>query len=118
MTDKEMDNFFLEILNKILLEMKECADYVKDFDTPEYQEIKEDYSFVIGDISHILENVHSIDDLAEMDEDEIGYVFEYLDEYASTFVISNDSEQKKKDQEEYNKLTELLSLFFDEEDEE
>lgn len=116
MTDKEMDDFLVSTLQKILQEMKECADYVKDLTTPEYEEIKEYYEDVIADLSKILKTVKSVEDLAEMDEDEIGYVFEYLEDYATNFIISNVSEQKVKDQEEYNKLDELLYLFYDDDD--
>jgi len=111
-----MDEFFIETLKNILSEYKECADYIKDLNTPEYEEIKEDYSFVIDDITNLLKNVKTLDDLAEMDEDEIGYVYEYLDEYATNFVISNEIQQKLKDQKEYKQLDELLNLFLDDDE--
>lgn len=118
MTEQELDDFFIETLNKILIETKDCADYVKNETSDEYKEIQEEYSYAIEDLTNLLKNIKTIDDLAEQDEDEITAVFEYLASYLDNYIISQEPEQRQKDLEECAKLDELLNLFYDEEDEE
>ena len=117
MTDQELDNFLVETLKNILADTKECADYVKNFHTPEYKEIQEDYAYVIEDISDLLKTVKGLDDLADCDDDRIGDVFAYLESYADNFVISQEPGQKEKDLAEFEKIESLLNLFYDEDDE-
>ncbi len=117
MTDQELDELLIETLKKILADTKECADYVKDIHTEEYKEIQEEYDYIINDVTDLLKNVKTIEDLAEMDDDRIGDVFTYLETYADNFIISHEPEHYKKDMEEYEKIESLLNLFYDEDDE-
>lgn len=117
MTEEELDIFFIETLKKALADMKECRDYVKDLGTPEYKEICQDYKDDIDLLSSILKSVQTIDDLAEMDEESITAVYDFIATYADNFLIHPDSPQKEADLAEYEKLEELLNLFMDTEDE-
>lgn len=122
MTEKEQDDFFIKILNKILEETKECADYINKYDSKNYRLVKKDYDSDIKELSKILSSVKSIDDLAEKDEETINLVFDYIVNYAENMVISADEKQKKEDMKEAEKLEEIINLFiddeYDEEDEE
>ncbi len=113
MTEKEMDVFFTSTLKKILNELQDCAEYIRNLHGKEYDEIREDYAYTIEDLSDIIENIKSIADLSEMDEETIGAVFDYLEEYSDNFIISSDEGQMKKDLDEYKKLEEILDLFYD-----
>lgn len=117
MTEKEMDDFFIETLKKILIDMKDSFESVKNENSEEYQEIKEDFEYVIEDLTNILKSVKTLDDLALLDEEEIGNVYDYLDSYAEIFEIRAEPELRKKDLEEHQKLEELLDLFLDDDDE-
>lgn len=116
MTDEELDIYFIDILNRVLADLKDCADYVKDLHTPEYDEINEDFDYSITQLTELLKEIHTIDDLAQQDDDLITDVFEYIQSYADNFIISNVPEQKEKDLAEYAKLEELLNLFLDTDD--
>lgn len=117
MNEKEMDDFFIETLKKILIDMKDSFESVKNENSEEYQEIKEDFEYVIEDLTNILKSVKTLDDLALLDEEEIGNVYDYLDSYAEIFEIRAEPELRKKDLEEHQKLEELLDLFLDDDDE-
>lgn len=116
MTDDELDTFFVELLNRILDEVKDCSEYLGKPKTKEQKEIKKDYDFVIKHISKLLKSVKSIDDLAEEDDDTIDSVYGYIEAYAENFVISADEPQKSRDLEEYKKIEEILDLFLDTDD--
>lgn len=116
MTDDELDTFFVELLNRILDEVKDCLEYLGKPKTKEQKEIKKDYDFVIKHISKLLKSVKSIDDLAEEDDDTIDSVYGYIEAYAENFVISADEPQKSRDLEEYKKIEEILDLFLDTDD--
>lgn len=117
MNDEELDNFFIETLKNILEDVKDCYSSVESENSEEYLEIKEDYEYIISDLENLLKNVKSIDDLALMDEEEIGNVYEYIEAYADNFVIRSEEDSRKKDLEEHQKLEELLDLFLDDDDE-
>lgn len=118
MNDEELDKFFIETLKNILEDVKDCYLSVKSENSEEYLEIKEDYEYIISDLENLLKNVKSIDDLALMDEEEIGNVYEYIEAYTDNFVIRSEKELRKKDLEEHQKLEELLDLFLDDDDDE
>lgn len=113
MTDEELDTLFIETLKAILEDTKECADYSKNIHTPEYEEINEDYQFTINQISQLLDECSSIDDLAQMDEETIDDVYEYIATYADNFVISAEEPERTENLAQYSKLEELLGLFLD-----
>lgn len=116
MTDEELDIYFIDILNRVIAELKDCADYVRELHTPEYDEINEDFDYSITQLTALLKEVHTIDDLAQQNDDLITDVFEYIQCYADNFIISNEPVQKEKDLAEYEKLEELLNLFLDTDD--
>lgn len=118
MTDQELNTFLIETLKKILSDAQECSEYVKNKNSEEYQEIKEDYDYTIKDIKDLLQNVKTIDDLADIGDDRLGDVFFYLESFTDNFEISQEPGQKEKDLAEYEKLEELLNLFYDEDEEE
>ena len=119
MTEEELDEYFIETLKKILEDVKNCKDYIKDLNTPEYDEIRADYDEQISLLNSLLAGIKGIDDLAQMDEETITAVYDFIADYADNFLIASDGEQQEKDWAEYDKLEELLDLFMDtEEDEE
>ncbi len=118
MTDEELDIFFIEELKKILADMKDCSEAAKKQTWEEYDEIKEDYAYVIDDLENLLETVHSIDDLALTSDEEITNVYEYLEAYRDYLPISAEPEEQKKNLQEYNNITEILDLFTDDEEDE
>lgn len=118
MNDEELDKFFIETLKNILKDVKDCYSSVKSENSEEYLEIKEDYEYIISDLENLLKNVKSIDNLALLDEEEIGNVYEYIEAYSDNFVIRSEKELRKKDLEEHQKLEELLDLFLDDDDDE
>lgn len=108
------DKILIQTLKKFYQEEKECLEYVQNSDWEEYKEICEDYKAELDDLERILKEVKSIDDLAEMDEDTIGFVFECLENYISCFVISPaGSPNFESDMNEYDNVEELLGLFYD-----
>jgi len=116
MTDEELDAYFVKTLKAILETYKEYNSCLKEPLSDDDKEMKEDYEYVIDDLSQIIKQVKSIDDLAEMDEDAITAVYNYIDEYATNFVIAAESVQREKDMAEYGKLVELLDLFLDDDE--
>ena len=116
MTEEELDEYFICTLKKILEEVKDCKDYVKDLHTPEYDEINADYDEQIEELSSIIKEVSSVDDLAQMDEETITAVYDFIADYADNFLIAPDGKQQEKDWAEYDKLEELLDLFMDTEE--
>lgn len=117
MTDQELDTFFIQTLKNILSEYKDYAAYLKEPLSAEDKELMEDYEYVIKDLTEILNEVKGIDDLAELDEETITAVFDYIEEYASNFVISAaDNPQRQNDLDAYSKIEEILDLFLDDDD--
>ena len=116
MTYEELDEFYIQTLKKILADTKECKDYVKDLHTPEYDDINQDYDESISLLNKLISTTQSIDDLAELGEDQITLVYDLIASYADNFIISADPKQRKKDMKEYDKLEELMSLFLDADD--
>jgi len=118
MTDEELDNLFIEILTEYLAETKEDAAYIQNQKSKDYDEIKEDYDFVIKHLSGILPKLHTLDDLAVMDEEDITLVYEYIAEYTGNFIIREDPRYKAADMEKYNNVEEILNMFLDDDGEE
>ena len=118
MTDEELDLFLIETLKKILENVKEYKDYVKDLNTAEYKEIKDYYDDEIGLLSRLIKEIKGIEDLAEYDEETITAVYDLIADFADNFIISADGLQREKDLDEYDKLEELMALFLDADDEE
>lgn len=116
MIDKELDKFLIKTLKAILEDTIECKEYVKDLHTPEYKEIHEDYDYTIDELTDLLNEITGIDDLAEQDPDIVDDVYELIAGWTGNYIISNEPKQKIKDEQEYNKLLELLSLFMDTDD--
>ena len=116
MTYEQLDEFYIQTLKKILADTKECKDYVKDLHTPEYDDINQDYDESISLLNKLISTTKTIDDLAELGEDEITLVYDLIASFADNFIISADPKQRKKDMKEYDKLEELMSLFLDADD--
>ena len=117
MTEKEMDSFFVETLKKSLADMKDWLEYKKDEPGEIYDEIREGYECEIQELSEIVGSINSLGDLAEKDEETIGAVFDYLEGYYDNFVISSDEKKQAADLKEYEKLSILMDMFYDEDEE-
>lgn len=118
MTDEELDAFFIETLKNILADAENCKNDVKDIHTPEYDEINAEYDEAINLLTSLLNDIKSLDDLAQKDEEVITSVYDYIAAWADNFVIAADNEQREKDFAEYEKLEEILDLFLDSDDSE
>ena len=120
MAEKEMDEILVKCLENYLQEKKDFAQYLNSRNDKVFlqifAEVKEENDFIINDVQEILKSVDSVQSLAEQSEEVISNAFEYLEEYADSFIISADKEQRKKDEAEYEEIQNLLMLFYDEED--
>ena len=120
MAEKEMDEILVKCLENYLQEKKDFAQYLNSRNDKVFlqifAEVKEENDFIINDVQEILKSVDSVESLAEQSEEVISNAFEYLEEYADSFIISADKEQRKKDEVEYEEIQNLLMLFYDEED--
>ena len=120
MAEKEMDEILVKCLENYLQEKKDFAQYLNSRNDKVFlqifAEVKEENDFIINDVQKILKSVDSVESLAEQSEEVISNAFEYLEEYADSFIISADKEQRKKDEAEYEEIQNLLMLFYDEED--
>lgn len=121
----KLDIFFIDCLKEFLEQKTEELNYLlenkKSYGSTEknsiFGELKEDLDSVISDLKKILSKIQTIDDLSLSDDETINSVFEYLEEFADNFVISNDKNQRKKDYDKYHQIEELLFLFYDEDEE-
>ena len=120
MAEKGMDEILVKCLENYLQEKKDFAQYLNSRNDKVFlqifAEVKEENDFIINDVQEILKSVDSVESLAEQSEEVISNAFEYLEEYADSFIISADKEQRKKDEAEYEEIQNLLMLFYDEED--
>ena len=120
MAEKEMDEILVKCLENYLQEKKDFAQYLNSRNDKVFlqifAEVKEENDFIINDVQEILKSVDSVESLAEQTEEVISNAFEYLEEYADSFIISADKEQRKTDEAEYEEIQNLLMLFYDEED--
>ena len=120
MAEKEMDEILVKCLENYLQEKKDFAQYLNSRNDKVFlqifAEVKEENDFIINDVQKILKSVDSVESLAEQSEEVISNAFEYLEEYADSFIISADKEHRKKDEAEYEEIQNLLMLFYDEED--
>lgn len=120
MAEKEMDEILVKCLENYLQEKKDFAQYLNSRNDKVFlqifAEVKEENDFIINDVQEILKSVDSVESLAEQSEEVISNAFEYLEEYADSFIISADKEQRKKDEAEYEEIQNLLMLFYDEDD--
>ncbi len=109
------DEFLISTLQKIEQNQSEYYDYIKSQKIPEYKEIAEEYLQNASDLKNLLQKINSIDDLAECDEEEIGLVFELLEDYATNFVIhQKGSSDFESDIHTLDMLEEILGMFYDE----
>ena len=120
MAEKEMDEILVKCLENYLQEKKDFAQYLNSRNDKVFlqifAEVKEENDFIINGVQEILKSVDSVESLAEQSEEVISNAFEYLEEYADSFIISADKEQRKKDEAEYEEIQNLLMLFYDDED--
>ena len=116
MTDKELDRFIISTFKNILTATEENASYINSKTYKDYQEVQEDLDFSIKELKELLQKIHSIDDLAECDDDQITRIYEYIEDYYSNYIIPTDSEQRKIALAQCEKLEELMCLFIDQED--
>lgn len=116
MTDKELDRFLISTFKNILADTEENASYIKSKTYKDYQEVQEDINFSIKELKELLQKIHSIDDLAECDDDQITRIYEYIEDYYSNYIIPTVPKQRKIALEQCEKLEELMCLFIDQED--
>ena len=118
------DKFFIDCLKEFLQLKKDELNYLEKNSSAYsntskdsiFGELKEDLESVISSLTEILSSIKTIDELSLSDGETINSVFEYLEEFADNFVISNDEIQRKKDYDKYHQIEELLFLFYDEDE--
>ena len=118
MSDDELNIFFIETLNKILTDMKENEESLKNETSKELVEIKKDLSKQIKKLSRLLKKIHCIDDLAFESTDTITDIYEYISFYADNIVIRSTENERKEDLQYSNDLEELLDIFTDDDEDE
>lgn len=112
-TKKKLDSFLCESLEKISENIKASYNYLAFPKDDEELEIKNDCKEAYTVLDEIRKDVRSIDDLAELSEEDIDFVYECLSLYESEFVISHlDAETRKQNEADYRKLQKLLNLFY------
>lgn len=112
-TKKKLDLFLVETLETISGNIKSAYEYIKIPKDDEDFEIKNDCKEALEILDEIRKKVSSIDDLSDLSEDDIGFVYECLSLYEGEFVISHlDSETRKQNEYDYKKLQKLLNLFY------
>lgn len=116
MTDKELDRFLISTFKNILADTEDNASYIKSKIYKDYQEVQEDINFSIKELKELLQKIHSIDDLAECDDDQITRIYEYIEDYYSNYIIPTEPKQRKIALAQCEKLEELMCLFVDQED--
>ena len=116
MTDKELDRFLISTFKNILADTEDNASYIKSKTYKDYQEVQEDINFSIKELKELLQEIHSIDDLVECDDDQITRIYEYIEDYYSNYIIPTEPEQRKIALAQCEKLEELMCLFIDQED--
>ena len=116
MTDKELDRFIISTFKNILTATEENASYINSKTYKDYQEVQEDINFSIKELKELLQKIHSIDDLAECDGDQITRIYEYIEDYYSNYIIPTEPKQRKIALAQCEKLEELMCLFIDQED--
>ena len=116
MTDKELDRFLISTFKNILADTEENASYINSKTYKDYQEVQKDINFSIKELKELLQKIHSIDDLAECDDDQITRIYEYIEDYYSNYIIPTELEQRKIALAQCEKLEELMCLFIDQED--
>lgn len=116
MTDKELDRFLISTFKNILADTEDNASYIKSKIYKDYQEVQEDINFSIKELKELLQKIHSIDDLAECDDDQITRIYEYIEDYYSNYIIPTEPKQRKIALARCKKLEELMCLFIDQED--
>ena len=116
MTDKELDRFIISTFKNILTATEEKASYSNSKTYKDYQEVQEDINFSIKELKELLQKIHSIDDLAECDDDQITRIYEYIEDYYSNYIIPTEPKQRKIALAQCEKLEELMCLFIDQED--
>ena len=118
MTEKEQDEFLIQVLARFIESLKESTEAEKQKNYPNAQTSIADNEQTISALTEIAAKINSIEELAELGGDAIDIVFEAVSAYAGDFVISADPDQRKRDFEECSKLEEIIWLFYDEEDDE
>lgn len=118
MTEKEQDEFLIQVLARFIESLKESTEAEKQKNYPNAQTSIADNEQTISALTEVAAKINSIEELAELGGDAIDIVFEAVSAYAGDFVISADPDQRKRDFEECSKLEEIIWLFYDEEDDE
>lgn len=116
MTDKELDRFIISTFKNILADTEENASYINSKNYKDYHEVQEDLDFSINELKELLQKIHSLDDIADCDDEQITRIYEYIEDYYSNYIISTEPKQRKIDLVQCEKLEELLALFIDQDD--
>lgn len=108
------DEFLVKVLGDIQKDILENYNIVKNSTDEDDKEIAEDLKDTLDELENLIPKIHNLDELAEMDEETIGFVYECLVTYESVFVVSYlTKEDFEKTEYEHNLLNSIIDLFED-----
>lgn len=112
--DEFLEKSFLKIKNQI---SEELSDAVRT-DALNLR-IAAEYKDALGRLEKILPKVHCVLDLYYLGEEDFLFALDCLENYADIFVVDGrDGKRFKETQAEFSQLEEILSEFYDDEDDE
>lgn len=111
--DEFLEKSFLKIKNQI---SEELSDAVRT-DALNLR-IAAEYKDALGRLEKILPKVHCVLDLYYLGEEDFLFALDCLENYADIFVVDGrDGKRFKETQAEFSQLEEILSEFYDDDDE-
>ncbi len=114
MKEFTQDEFLVKVLNDIQKDVLENYNVVKDSSDEDDKEIAEDFKEVLDELKPLLPKIHNLGELAQMDEETIGFIYECLVNYESVFIVSYlTKEDFEQSEYEHNLLNSIIDLFED-----
>ena len=108
------DEFLVKVLAEIQKDVLENYNIVKNSADEDDKEIAEDFKEVLDELEPLLPKIHNLDELAQMDEETLGFIYECLVTYESVFIVSYlTKEDFEQSEYEHNLLTSIIDLFED-----
>lgn len=106
----DKDQLLLKWFNSILSDAKENLEYLKRYDFDYSDEIREDCADTITILEDILPEIHGLNDLHSLDEEDYAFMFEMLQSFAEVFIVDGSGTEEKfeQDYEEFGLLMNIL----------
>ena len=119
MENMSKDELLLESLSAIQEQVKSELNDEKGSDELS-REIREEYEEVQELLGYIVPKIKGVSSLyTELEEDELAFILECLEDYQENFIIDGTSPEKlKEDEEKYSMLSDLMFELYDTDDDE